>query len=1023
MAIFKNIINKVFGSKSEKDLKTIRPIVEEINAEFSKLKNISDEELKSNFNKVVNGLSDLIKSNKESLIKNKVNPEKIDEELYSLEQNYLNENLVKVYALVKDAARRISDKDYNVMGQRLEWKMVHYDVQLIGGIALHNGKIAEMKTGEGKTLVSTLPIILNAITNRGVHIITVNDYLAERDSQWMSPLYNFLGLSVGCILNQMDNETRKEMYNKDITYGTNSQFGFDYLRDNMAVNAEMQVQRGHSFAIVDEVDSVLIDEARTPLIISGQINSDTNEQYTKWRLPIESLIKKQNQYVNILLSDVEDLLKSNKKEAGKKMLLAQRGAPKNKNLAKLFQIQGTKQLSHQVESEYIRDKKIQELDEELYFSIDEKNNIIDLSDKGREFLSPSEPENFVIPDIGDGFHKIEQTHSDLKKVAQEKEQLQSLHAERSEKIHTINQLLRAYSLFEKDNEYIVQDGKVLIVDQHTGRVMHGRQFSDGMHQAIEAKEKVAIQRETQTVATITIQNYFRMYEKLAGMTGTASTEAPEFMQIYKLDVLEIPTNESIQRMDYEDLIYKTRKEKYSAVIERIRELSNTGQPILVGTTSVEESETLSKMLKMAKLQHNVLNAKQHQSEAEIVARAGMQNSITISTNMAGRGTDIKLGQGVEELGGLFILGTGRHESRRIDLQLRGRAGRQGDKGGSVFYLSLEDNLMRLFGSDRISKVMDTMGIKEGEVITHSMVTKSIERAQKKIEAMNFGSRKNLIEYDDVMNYQREIVYNRRNYSLHEQDISDELNEIINEYIDDILDDFCSSSSNINWNFDGLNNELLNIFALDMKINENSNNLKDLKQTIIDGTAAILKFKEENFDLKMFNDFKKFIILRTIDQKWQDHLYMMDQLREGINLRAYGQKNPLIEYKQEGFAMFELMMVETNKETLKRIFRTNLSNMGIQSMKQDNKAKNIQTKKNLDILSSLKPKPETNQQSSNPLQRGVAQNTISNQKSQPIKADKKIGRNDKVTITKGSESKVLKYKKALQLLDDGWTLSG
>ena len=1022
MAIFKNIINKVFGSKSEKDLKAIRPIVEEINVEFSRLKNISDEELKSNFNKVVYGLSDLIKSNKESLIKNKVNPEKIDEELYILEQDYLNENLVKVYALVKDAARRISDKEYNVMGQRLEWKMVHYDVQLIGGIALHNGKIAEMKTGEGKTLVSTLPIILNAITKRGVHIITVNDYLAERDSQWMSPLYNFLGLSVGCILNQMDNETRKEMYNKDITYGTNSQFGFDYLRDNMAVSADMQVQRGHSFAIVDEVDSVLIDEARTPLIISGQINSDTNEQYTQWRSSVESLIKKQNQYVTTLLSDVEDLLESDKKEAGKKLLLAQRGAPKNKRLAKLFQIQGTKQLSHQVESEYIRDKKIQELDEELYFSIDEKNNIIDLSDKGREFLSPSEPENFVIPDIGDGFHKIEQSNTDSKKIAQEKEQLQSLHADRSEKIHTINQLLRAYSLFEKDNEYIVQDGKVLIVDQHTGRVMHGRQFSDGMHQAIEAKEKVAIQRETQTVATITIQNYFRMYEKLAGMTGTASTEAPEFMQIYKLDVLEIPTNESIKRIDYEDLIYKTRKEKYSAVIERIRELSNTGQPILVGTTSVEESETLSKMLKMAKLQHNVLNAKQHQSEAEIVARAGMQNSITISTNMAGRGTDIKLGQGVEELGGLFILGTGRHESRRIDLQLRGRAGRQGDKGGSVFYLSLEDNLMRLFGSDRISKVMDTMGIKEGEVITHSMVTKSIERAQKKIEAMNFGSRKNLIEYDDVMNYQREIVYNRRTYSLHEEDISDELNEIIKEYIDDILDEFCSSSSNINWNFDGLNNELLNIFALDMKIDENSGNLNDLKQSIIDGTKAVLNFKEENFDLKMFNDFKKFIILRTIDQKWQDHLYMMDQLREGINLRAYGQKNPLIEYKQEGFAMFESMMVETNKETLKRIFRTNLSNIGIQSMKQDTKAKNIQTKRNLDVLSSLKAKPRENQQNLNSFPGAPPQNVSTNQKSKPIKVDKKIGRNDKVTITKGSETKVLKYKKALQLLDDGWTLS-
>ena len=1005
MAFFSKVINKVFGSKSEKDLKKLYPFVDKINNKFSSLANLSDKELKSKFDVVIENLTSLIQNKKNDLLEKNINAEKIDEMLYEIEQKYLDENMIEVYAIIKDAARRICGKQYAVMGQDTDWNMVHYDVQLIGGICLHHGKIAEMKTGEGKTLVSTLPIILNAITKRGVHIITVNDYLAERDSHWMAPLYNFLGLSVGCILNQMDNDTRKEMYSKDITYGTNSQFGFDYLRDNMSVTSEMQVQRGHAFAIVDEVDSVLIDEARTPLIISGQINSDSNEKYTEWRSSIESLIKKQSQHVTTLLSDVDELLSSDKKEAGRKLLLAQRGMPKNKKLSKLFQIQGTKQLTHQVESEYIREKKLHELDEELYFSIDEKNNIIDLSDKGREFLSASNPENFVIPDIGDEFHKIEKQHSDSKKIAEEKEKIQSLHADRSERIHTINQLLRAYSLFEKDNEYIVQDGKVLIVDQHTGRVMHGRQFSDGMHQAIEAKEKVTIQRETQTVATITIQNYFRMYEKLAGMTGTASTEAPEFMQIYNLDVLEMPTNEPIQRIDHEDLIYKTRKEKYKAVIDRIQELSNKGQPVLVGTTSVEESEVLSKMLKLSKLQHNVLNAKQHQSEAEIIARAGLKNSITISTNMAGRGTDIKLGEDVAALGGLFILGTGRHESRRIDLQLRGRAGRQGDKGGSVFYLSLEDNLMRLFGSDRISKVMDTMGIKEGEVITHSMVTKSIERAQKKIEAMNFGARKNLIEYDDVMNYQREIVYNRRNYSLHESDISDELNEILNEYIEDVLDEYCSNSSNLNWDYNGLNSNLINTLGLDMKIDSNISDKKQLKQMILDGANTVLDFKKENFDYEMFNDFKKFVILRTIDQKWQDHLYMMDQLREGINLRAYGQKNPLIEYKQEGFAMFENMMKETNYETLKRIFRTSLSNVGVKSMQDHSKAKNLQAKKNQDILSSLTAKAQQGEQQNSSQFHGMAPRpAIPPQKVQPIKTEKKVGRNDPCPCGSGKKFK-------------------
>ena len=1023
MSIITKVITKVFGNKSEKDLKKIKPFIQEINKKYSELSDLSDSQLKDKFQSIKEKFNQLINNSKNEFSKQKLKNEEIDNKLYDLEKIFLNDHMTEVFAIVKDASRRLCGTKYNVMDQEIEWNMIHYDVQLIGGIVLHNGNIAEMKTGEGKTLVSTLPIVLNAIPARGVHIITVNDYLAQRDSQWMGLLFNFLGLSVGCVLNQMDNQTSKEMYSRDITYGTNSQFGFDYLRDNMAVSVENQVQRGHVFAIVDEVDSVLIDEARTPLIISGQIESQRDEQYTQWRPSVESLIKVQTKYVNEMLADIDDLLESDKIEAGKRMLLAQRGTPKNKKLLKLYQQQGIKQLISKVESEYIRDKKIPELDEELYFSIDERSNIIDLSDKGREYLSPEDSENFVIPDLGEAFHKLEKEFKDDKKLSIEKEKLQVVHSERSEKIHAINQLLRAYSLFEKDVEYIVQDGKVLIVDQHTGRVMHGRQFSDGMHQAIEAKENVTIQRETQTVATITIQNYFRMYEKLAGMTGTASTEAAEFMQIYKLDVIEIPTNDPIQREDEEDLIYKTKNEKLKAIIEKIQELNHKGQPVLVGTTSVDESEVLSRMLRAAKIQHNVLNAKQHQKEAEIVARAGLKNSITISTNMAGRGTDIKLGEEVKELGGLFILGTGRHESRRIDLQLRGRSGRQGDLGASVFYLSLEDNLMRLFGSDRIAKVMDTLGLKEGEVITHSMITKSIERAQKKIEAMNFGSRKNIIEYDDVMNYQRDIVYTRRNYSLHEEEVSLELKQIISEYLDDILDEYCGEKNSENWDFHGLNVDILNTFSLDFKFDHSIENCDKIKDMIIKETDKIIEFKKSNYNEEFFDQFQRFVILRVIDKEWQDHLYMMDQLREGINLRAYGQKNPLVEYKHEGFAMFEEMMKNTNRETLKRIFRTDLSNVVNQSMQNSVQPSNIQTQKNQNILSGLNQKSQSSNQEKKPdyLTRGPSPE-VPNQKRQPIKSDKKIGRNDKVTLQKGSESITIKYKKVQKYINEGWTFS-
>ena len=926
MSLFTKIVTGIFGKKAEKDLKLLAPAVGEINTVFEPLKSLSDDELKQRFQDIRTEIKEKSENSGKTFKAEGLEEEELEEAILKVEQEYLDDKMVEVFAIVKDASRRLCGSEFTVMHQKMGWEMVPFDVQLMGGVALHQGKIAEMKTGEGKTLVSTMPIILNALTGRGVHLITVNDYLAERDSQWMGLLYDYLGVSVGCILNQMNSEQRKEMYNRDITYGTNSQFGFDYLRDNMSIRPEDQVQRGHAYAIVDEVDSVLVDEARTPLIISGNVDAPSNQQYNEWRSSIETIIRKQNQMVNKLVAEAEDVLDTDDNKAAVNLLMASRGAPQNKRLMKIFQQQGTKQLVHKMESEYIRDKKMPELDEQLYFSIDERAHVIDLSEIGRQYLSPDHPENFIIPDLGEIFHEIENTeglsqHDKLEK----KEEAQTLHMERSDRIHAINQLLRAYSLYEKDIEYIVQEGKVLIVDEHTGRVLHGRRFSDGLHQALEAKEQVVIEKETQTMATITIQNYFRMYSKLAGMTGTAVTEAQELMEIYKLDVVEIPTNQPIIRGDNDDLVYRTKREKYNAVIEKIQELMHKGQPILVGTTSVEESETLARMLKRAKVPHNVLNAKQHQKEAEIITRAGQKSAVTISTNMAGRGTDIKLGEGVKELGGLYILGTGRHESRRIDLQLRGRSGRQGDPGESIFFLSLEDDLMRLFGSDRIAKVMDRMGVEEGEVITHPMVTRSIERAQKKVEARNFGIRKHLLEYDDVMNQQREIVYDRRNYALHGAHISREVDDIMEDYLDNITDIYCSMGSNPQeWEWDEFASEVMNTFSLDIKSEDDRiGTVDELRDMVMQGSHAILSYKKESVDKALFDHFQKWVVFRTIDENWREHLAAMDQLREGIGLRAYGQKNPLIEYKQEGFGMFADMMVNTNRETLKRIFRTNI----------------------------------------------------------------------------------------------------
>ena len=998
MSVFNKIITKVFGKKSDKDLKKIQPLVDQINIEYNLLNKLTDEELKNKFNSLKKDFSNLIKEKNEEIS---------SDQLLKIEEEFLEKNMTNVFAIVKDASRRLKGTKFKVMETQMVWDMVHYDVQLIGGIVLHQGKISEMKTGEGKTLVSTLPIVLNAMTGKGVHVVTVNDYLAQRDSQWMGLLFDFLGLSVGCLLDRMAPQDRKNAYNMDITYGTNSQFGFDYLRDNMVSSNELKVQNGHSYAIIDEVDSVLVDEARTPLIISGSVDAPVNQDYSTWRNKIESLVRTQNKYVNELISESEELLNNDKKdEAGLKLLISLKGAPKNKRLMKLFQETGVKRLVHDTESEYIREKKVNEIEEYLYFVIDENSRVTDLSEKGREFLSSSNPEYFIIPDLGETYFEIENTPNITKnEIISKKQEAQTIHGERSERIHIINKLLQAFCLYEKDIEYIVQEGKVQIVDEHTGRVLHGRRYSDGLHEAIEIKENVVVGRESQTHATITIQNYFRMYNKLAGMTGTALTEAQEFMEIYKLDVVEIPTNVPITRIDQNDFIFRSKREKYNSVVNKLRELCDKGQPVLVGTTSVEESEILSKMLKLAKISHNVLNAKQHQREAEIVSRAGQKSAITISTNMAGRGTDIKLGDGVKELGGLFILGTGRHESRRIDLQLRGRAGRQGDAGESIFYLSLEDDLMRIFGSDRIANVMDKLGIEEGEVITHSMVTKSVQRAQQKLETRNFSIRKHVLEYDMVMNRQREIIYTRRNYCLDDKKIMEELDNIIIEFIDDNVDTF-NTSNNINTlDSEGLDNEFLETLSVDISNIEQSKSIDELKINIKNNLNDIIRYKRDSIGDKIFEDFIKFVLLSEIDKKWREHLSAMDQMREGINLRAYGQKNPLIEYKKEGFLLFEEMMFSINKEVLKNIFRTNLTKVDESKIiVESNIPKNIQMSHNKISGLNLPNTP----------QKPATQQSVSSQ-------SKKYGRNDRIKISNGSETKIIKYKKAENLLNQGWNI--
>ena len=1011
------VLTRFFGTKSDREMKKLRPTRDKINQLYDTLSSKTDEDLVTRTQELKEFVINQREEKAQSFPADMDRHER-EKEILKAEQGALDFIMAEAFAIVKETCKRLYGSSWRVSGLESTWEMIPYDVQLLGAITLHSGKVSEMKTGEGKTLVSTMPIYLNALTGKGVHVITVNDYLAQRDAEWMGEVYKQLGLSVGFILNSMDNVQRREMYNQDITYGTNNEFGFDYLRDNMALQIEDKVQRGHAFAIVDEVDSVLIDEARTPLIISGAVDAPVDETFTTLKPGVQQLVKQQSALVSELVREAQKLLDEDDEDtAGLKLLQAQRGMPKHRQVMKIFQEPGMLKLAHDIESIYIRDKKMHEVDEALYFIIEEKSHVMDMTDKGRNLLAPDNPETFIIPDLGEMLLEIgERDDLSAMEKEQEKDKAHQLHAQRSGTIHNFNQLLRAYTMYEKDVEYVLQEGKVMIVDEFTGRVLPGRRYSDGLHQALEAKENVRIERETQTLATITIQNYFRLYDKLAGMTGTAETEAEELGSIYGLDVTVVPTHRDIIRDDREDLVYKTKREKYNAAIDEISECHHRGQPVLVGTISVEISELLSRMLKRKNIPHNVLNAKQHQSEAEIVARAGQRGAVTIATNMAGRGTDIKLGEGIKELGGLHIIGTERHESRRIDLQLRGRSGRQGDSGSSRFYLSLEDDLMRLFSSDRVASIMDKMGIEEGEVISAKMVTRAISNAQKKVEVRNFGIRKHLLEYDDVMNQQRQVVYDIRNQALGGEDMRETIDQILDDYIMDEIEVQSPAGTPDMWDWDHLKQSFASHIMVDATLEQiqtatgNSDlTANDIADWIVEDAKSVYKARESLLPEDVMRGFERFIILRTIDDKWKDHLYAMDQLREGINLRAYGQKNPLLEYKSEGFKMFQEMMADMNSATVQRLFRTQIQGMDQSQGVQERSVRNVQTSHQDTTGMGFQGQPQ-GQQANQPQQVRT-----------PIHAQEKHGRNEKLMVQGPDGKQVeIKYKKLQNYLNKGYT---
>ena len=1018
MSFLDKVLRGFLGDKNAQDLKDVKKVVAKIKTVEGGVQQLSDNELRQKTedfrNKIKSATANItaqIEQTKEQIANNSNIDEKealfakieaLKKDSYKVEEKILDEILPEAFALIKETARRwaqngeirvtatdwdrelASTKDFveiqgdeaiwknhwNAHGTYVVWDMVHYDVQFIGGVVLHSGKIAEMATGEGKTLVGTLPIYLNALPGRGVHVVTVNDYLAKRDSAWMGPLYQFHGMSIDCIDNHQPNsDGRRKAYNSDITYGTNNEFGFDYLRDNMVTSPSELVQKELNFAIVDEVDSVLVDDARTPLIISGPVPQGDRQEFDVLKPSVDRIVGVQKQTVSHIFNEAKKLIAAgNTKEGGFKLLQAYRGLPKSRPLIKFLSETGHKALLQKVEGEYMQDnnKNMPIVDKDLYFVIDEKNNQIDLTDKGVEYMSQGNQDKdfFVLQDIATEIAELEAKNLGKDEEFAAKEELFRNFAEKSERVHTMNQLLKAYTLFEKDDEYVVIDGEVKIVDEQTGRIMEGRRYSDGLHQAIEAKENVKIEAATQTFATITLQNYFRMYNKLAGMTGTAETEAGELWEIYKLDVVVIPTNRPIQRDDRQDLVFKTNREKYNAVIEEIERLTAQGRPVLVGTTSVEISQVLSRALQLRKIQHQVLNAKLHQKEAEIVAEAGRPGQVTIATNMAGRGTDIKLREGVKDAGGLAIIGTERHDSRRVDRQLRGRAGRQGDPGSSQFYVSLEDNLMRLFGSERIAKMMDRMGHKEGEVIQHSMITKSIERAQKKVEENNFGIRKRLLEYDDVMNKQRDVIYKRRKNAL----FGDHLKYDISNMIYDVSHSIVNKTK-MEGDYKEFEYEIIKNFTMEAPVSEiefKNKTIQELTKTVFEAAQEDYRkrlelLKEKSFpiienvyenqgqmfkmiqvpftdghktltivtDLKkaydtkcqsLVDDFEKNITLSIIDENWKHHLREMDDLRRSSQGAVYEQKDPLVIYKQESFYLFSEMVDKVNKEAVSFLYK-------------------------------------------------------------------------------------------------------
>ena len=1114
MSILNSVLKVFVGDKSKQDVKAILPVVNKIKQFESSVAELSNDELRakttafkakikadcSDYETLISTLQEEANTITDIDRKEDIYQEidGLNDAIYETTQSTLDELLPEAFAVVKETAKRFVEhteipvtatafdreiggtKDYvkfngdqaiwsnswDAAGKPIVWDMIHYDVQLIGGVAMHQGKIAEMQTGEGKTLVATLPVYLNALTGKGVHLVTVNDYLAKRDSAWMAPIFQFHGLSVDCIDYYKPNSAeRKKAYNADITYGTNNEFGFDYLRDNMAHSTTDLVQKPHHYAIVDEIDSVLIDDARTPLIISGPVPQGDRHEFMELKPKIQDIVSVQRKHLTTVLAEAKkSIAAGDTKEGGFQLLRVFRGMPKNKALIKFLSEEGIKQLLQKTENFYMQDnnREMPKVDAELYYVIDEKNNQIELSDKGVDYLSGADDPNFfVMPEMGMEISKIEAKNLPKEKEAALKEALFKDFGIKSERIHTMSQLLKAYALFEKDIQYVVMDNKVMIVDEQTGRIMDGRRYSDGLHQAIEAKENVKIEAATQTFATVTLQNYFRMYRKLSGMTGTAVTEAGEFWEIYKLDVIEIPTNRPIARDDRDDLVYKTKREKYNAVIEEVTKLSKDGRPVLIGTTNVEISELLGKMLSIRKIPHNVLNAKLHKKEADIVAEAGKPGQVTIATNMAGRGTDIKLSEEVKNAGGLAIVGTERHDSRRVDRQLRGRAGRQGDPGSSQFYVSLEDNLMRLFGSERIAKMMDRMGLQEGEVIQHSMISKSIERAQKKVEENQFGIRKRLLEYDDVMNAQREVVYRRRFNALDGERLRVDLANMVYDTAEVI-----TATNKAANDFKNLEFELIRYFSMsapmsksefedkteqelakiiykeafahyESKMERNAdlafpviknvyeNQGDKFKRIVVpftDGnkTLQVITDLEKSYQTngkQLVTDFEKNISLAIIDDAWKTHLRKMDELKQSVQLAVHEQKDPLLIYKFESFELFKKMIDQVNKDVISFLFKGEIPQETantIQEAKTRGREK-VQTTK--DVIPNMDERAAQSRAAGNTQRAPQVAETI-------VREQPKIGRNDKVTIKNvmSGASKTLKYKQALPLIQKGeWVL--